>query len=305
MDGGGAVTRLLPLALLIALILPAPACAEAPWASYPLDLVPSTWDGPLYDVPALAALPPAVDLSAHLPPIGDQGAQGSCVAWAVGYYYKGYQERVERGWSVTDPAHQFSPAYLYNQRNTDDCAGAAGMSIYGGMTIVRDRGAATLAAFPYDASDPCTPPGAGVVAEAWEYRTVDFAPLFIGAGTADVGALKALLAQGEPFVIAVPVYVAFYRVSAVAPVVGHPVEGEQRGRHALLVAGYDDALGAFLAVNSWGPTWGVGGRGYLSYEFVQRDAIEAWVMTDYVGGGAAREWRALLPALTREGRNDR
>jgi hypothetical protein len=280
--------------------LSAPALADAPWVSYPLGLVPSTWDGLLYNASAvsLAALPPAVDLSAHLPPIGDQGRQGSCVGWALGYYYKGFQESVERSWSMTDVGHQFSPAYLYNQRNTDDCAGTSGMSLRGGMTILRDKGAASLAAFPYNANDPCTLPSADVMAAAWEYRIVDFAPLFLGAGTADVAVLKALLARGEPFVLSVPVYSGFYRVSASAPVVERPAAGEERrGGHALFVVGYDDARGGFLVVNSWGVDWGVDGRGYLSYEFVQHDATEAWVMTDHVGEGAPQpsEWRTWLP----------
>jgi hypothetical protein len=216
----------------------------------------------------------------------------------LGYYYKSFQESVERSWSMTDVGHQFSPAYLYNQRNTDNCNQGAGMSINGGLSILRDKGAALLSAFPYDANDPCTLPSADVVADAWQYRVVEYAPLFLGAGTADLAVLKALLARGEPFVLAVPVYANFYHVSASAPVVQRPAAGEWRhGGHALFVAGYDDALGGFLVVNSWGADWGVNGRGYLSYEFVQHDATEGWVMVDHVDEGApmTNEWRAWLP----------
>ena len=37
-------------------------------------------------------LPLSFDLSDHLPAIGNQGAQGSCVGWATGYYLKSLQE---------------------------------------------------------------------------------------------------------------------------------------------------------------------------------------------------------------------
>ncbi len=41
-------------------------------------------------------LPPQSDLSGGFPPAGNQGNQGSCVAWAVGYdlrsYYEGRRE---------------------------------------------------------------------------------------------------------------------------------------------------------------------------------------------------------------------
>jgi hypothetical protein len=35
-----------------------------------------------------ASLPNSVDLSQWDPPVGDQGQVGSCVSWAVGYYYR-------------------------------------------------------------------------------------------------------------------------------------------------------------------------------------------------------------------------
>ena len=61
-----------------------------------------------------AVLPESVDNSAGLPPVGDQGNQSSCVAFTFGYYCMTYAEAKEHGWSPADPAHQFSPAYIYN-----------------------------------------------------------------------------------------------------------------------------------------------------------------------------------------------
>ena len=42
-------------------------------------------------------LPLAVDLSKDMPPVGNQGKQNSCVAWAVAYVLKSYQEKIEEG----------------------------------------------------------------------------------------------------------------------------------------------------------------------------------------------------------------
>ena len=50
----------------------------------------------------------------------------------------------------------------------------------------------------------------------------------------------------------------------------------------MLMVGYDDAMGGFLAVNSWGSDWGLNGYLYLSYDFVRSNVWEAWVMTDHV-----------------------
>ena len=40
-------------------------------------------------------MPPEHDLSEFLPEVGNQGKQGSCVAWATGYYLKSFQENYE------------------------------------------------------------------------------------------------------------------------------------------------------------------------------------------------------------------
>ena len=62
------------------------------------------------------ALSTSVDLSSYLPPVSSQ-FHLDCVAWAVGYYYKTFQEKKKRGWDVSLPEHQFSPSFLYNQCN--------------------------------------------------------------------------------------------------------------------------------------------------------------------------------------------
>src|SRR4051794_14355576 len=47
--------------------------------------------GTVSHVPRFRAfVPPFRDLSASFPPPGDQGKQGSCVAWSLGYALRGY-----------------------------------------------------------------------------------------------------------------------------------------------------------------------------------------------------------------------
>src|ERR1700742_1399076 len=66
-----------------------------------------------------AYLPAEKDLSARFPAVGDQGPQGSCTAWAVGYALRSYYEGLRQGWDVADKAHQVSPASIYNRLNQD------------------------------------------------------------------------------------------------------------------------------------------------------------------------------------------
>ena len=267
---------------LAALLFLAPC---VPVAADGLGLIPTVTNLPLYEPVALRALPVTVDLSTNLPPAGSQGAQQSCVAWAVGYYYKGWQESVEQGWDVNDPAHQFSPAFVYNQR-AQGCRVDNGMSFADAMGIITNHGVAPLTSFPARTDDPCKIPDDSVLLSAWPYRTAGFAPLFLGLGEANIATLKTVLALGQPFVIGVAAYDSIWRVTVDAPVLDVPDDGETlHGWHALLVVGYDDAMGTFKAVNSWGPTWGDGGYGYLSYAFVQQEAVEAWVMIDHAEVG--------------------
>src|SRR5436853_3676860 len=100
-------------------------------------------------------LPSSIDLSNKMPPAGNQGHQSSCVAWAVGYACKSYQEKIEEGnnyWngsSVNQDA-VFSPAYIYNQINN----GIDGGSLFtDAMNILSSQGAVKLSDMPYNESD--------------------------------------------------------------------------------------------------------------------------------------------------------
>lgn len=278
---------LLVLVLLAVLALGpvAPARAESPYKQIPLGLIPSVGEWTEYQpeptVGIMSVLPTRVDLSDHLPPVGSQGSQGSCVAWVVGYYYKTYQEAVERGWSTTSAEHQFSPAYIYNQRSTSDCSNRnTGMSFWDAFTITKNQGVAPLSLFPYNPADACTQPNDAVRAAAYPYRAEGFE--FVNYGQ-DLDVLKRLLAQGKPVAVAIPVYESFYRITAQNPVLEPPAPGETLyGGHGMLMVGYDDAIGGFLTVNSWGPNWGLNGYLYLSYDFVRHNVWEAWVMNDHV-----------------------
>lgn len=273
--------------VLASLSLPSLAAAAPAPKGHGLGLVPSRGELPRADlsrwIRPFALLPSVVDLSAGLPPVDDQGPQSSCVGWALGYYYKTLQEGAERGWDVRLTQHQFSPAWIYNQRPADDCSRDLGMSYYAGLMILRDLGAATLSAFPYNFDDTCTQPSQAVADAALTYRAQGFGNIFAIQGDANLDTLKNLLASGQAFALAVPVYSSFFAVTYDDPIVQRHSQNESYyGGHALIIVGYDESMMAFKAVNSWGPSFGRDGFVYLSYDFVSYDSWEAWVMYDEV-----------------------
>lgn len=80
-----------------------------------LHMVPNLYNSSL-------SLPASVDLTNQFPSVADQGYLGSCVAFAVGYALKTYQEGLDWSWNIQTINHIFSPAYIYNQIHADNSA---------------------------------------------------------------------------------------------------------------------------------------------------------------------------------------
>ncbi len=97
--------------------------------------------------------------------------------------------------------------------------------------------------------------------------------------------VKAYLAGGLPCMFGFPVY-SEYDQPLPGGLVAYPGTGSvYRGGHANVAVGYDDSLqigtdrGALLIRNSWGPEWGLGGYGWMSYQYVLKGlANDFWSM---------------------------
>src|SRR5580693_8882883 len=67
-------------------------------------------------------LPEAANLQRYAPNVGDQGHQGSCVAWSSAYAARTIEEAARTG---EDPnGVRFSPSFLYNQIGIENCDGS-------------------------------------------------------------------------------------------------------------------------------------------------------------------------------------
>jgi hypothetical protein len=81
-------------------------------------------------------LPESANLQRFAPAVGNQGQQGSCVAWSSAYAARSILESARTG----QPAEnlKFSPAFLYNQIGLDGCQGSY---IIRAMEFMTQRGA--------------------------------------------------------------------------------------------------------------------------------------------------------------------
>lgn len=221
------------------------------------------------------ALPAAVDLSLKMPPVGNQGQEGSCVSWAAAYAMRGYEARQDV-WASgiaasSDPAFNFSPAFVYNQVNGGRDGGS---TIPAALTLLQQKGAATLADMPYVAGQYTLKPSAAALANAAHYKLSTFGYI----APTDLNSMKAQLAAGLPIVLAIKVYPNFFALGYGQ--IYSSISGAYAGGHAVTAVGYDDSKQAMQIINSWGSGWGTAGYGWISYAALSQIALEAYSAVD-------------------------
>lgn len=212
-------------------------------------------------------LPEAANLQRFAPSVGDQGQQGSCVAWSSGY---GARTILEAAKTNQDPNQlRFSPSFLYNNIKLEGCQGSY---VLKAMEFMSKQGAVPYDQFPYRDDDCDRQPPSQLYTEASQHRIAGFNRLTRGdnADAIDLNAIRANLAQGAPVVIGMMVGQSFMQ-----PMMGQdvwePAAGDRNmmgfGGHAMCVVGYDDKKygGAFLLMNSWTAKWGNNGFAWVRY----------------------------------------
>ena len=262
--------------------------------------LPAEMVGPL----ELEQLPAGVDHSAGLPPVGDQGPKGTCVAWASTYYYRTFQEGAAHGWSLAlpdgsaDPDHVFSPAWTFSIGGTldDDCSG---MMTSDAFAIFEEQGATTLSVMP-NVYSPWYEPTALQKGAAFPYRALGFDltgyPQYIyqrwlSGFYAPYGYTPE---EGDIFTAGIEVPDGFHDPIGTCPnmwVDPALIETQPSGGgHLITVIGYSDTIeftggflptavytGGFQIINSWGQDWGCDGKTWIPYD--------AWDAT--LGDGSA------------------
>ncbi|GAB4370427.1 MAG: hypothetical protein Kow0042_12660 [Calditrichia bacterium] len=213
---------------------------------------------------------------AYLPPIGNQGSQGSCTAWAVVYYFKTYQEAREKQWDPSLPENQCSPAFAYNLINGGRDGGSY---ISDAFKLLQEMGCGTMADMPYNAGNYTDWPNETAFENGTIFRTQN-THYISTRNTFGIDQIKQVLNNGELLVIGISVYPNFDNIAAYNyTYCVSDAYGSSRGGHAVAIVGYDDnkqthdGPGAFRMVNSWGSGWGQSGFWWMSYEAVKSSKL--------------------------------
>jgi C1A family cysteine protease len=242
---------------------------------------------------ALHAPPPKVDLRTWCSPIENQLQLGSCTAHAAMGVVE-YYERRAKGRHLDG-----SRLFVYKvTRNLLQVTGDTGAWLRNTMAALVMCGVPEERYWPYTDKTPDfdrePPQFAYAVAdnfEALKYFAHD--PLSANRPRADVVAsVKQYVAAGVPSMFGFWGYPSFDSSDADGSIplpTDTELSGDPAWGHAIVVVGYDDGFkitntvnhrtttGAFLIRNSWGPTWGQHGYGYMPYEYALRNAaMDFW-----------------------------
>jgi hypothetical protein len=233
-------------------------------------------------------LPESANLLKYAPAVGDQGKQGSCVAWSSAYGARTILEATRTGENPN--SIKFSPAFLYNQIGMDGCEGSY---INRAMEFMSQKGSVPYESFPYSDQDCSRQPDQQLLDQAKQFRMRGSNRLTVGDHTdkIDLRAIKENLSQGAPVVIGMMVG-GSYMQPMMGQDVWNPTQDDASmmgfGGHAQCVVGYDDAKygGAFLIMNSWGPQWGNNGFAWVRYKHFQYFVREAYGLESMPAVGA-------------------
>ena len=223
----------------------------------------------------LGTPPPSVDHTTKpwFPPIGNQDGEGSCTAWAVGYYMKTFQEAWEHAWNLSEaewlggytghptPAYQdriMSPDFIYHLINEGVDEGS---SFPDAIDLVCTIGACAWQKMPYDPADHASWPSEEAWREAPLYRGNSSGYEYLWLDTNDdITSLKNWIASDHLAVMAVDANKYLFLTSQDIWTLDNYVVSELN--HANTIVGYDDNIsyteegeprqGAFKIANSWG-----------------------------------------------------
>ena len=236
----------------------------------------------------------ACNNSEGLPPVGNQVVAGSCYAWAAAYYYLTHLQWQEYGWNVNDPAHQCSPAFVYNLTNggVDNGASTGEYARRDAFKVFETMGCATMADMRYRYNRYRSFPDETTFRNGMRFRTLT--THYIETDTpSGIQNLKDHLLEGNLAVLGIFGYENLNNIHLYDDT--YCVSQTTGGRlywHEVTVIGFDDSLatpdglGAFRIVNSLGSNWGDSGFFWMSYEAVMDSKTAsgyAMYATDRIG----------------------
>ena len=209
-------------------------------------------------------LPSSYQLST--PAIQDQGGEGSCVPFAVGYVATSVSQYYQTSaTSYNFSTNVFSPEFIYNQIKTSDCG--SGTGVINALNFLVNTGVCSWQSMPYSSSNGCSLfPTSSQTSEAANYKITGYSSVPVS----DIIAIKTMLINKHAVIITIATDNSFW--AAQPGFIWNHYSGPMGISHCLAICGYDDTKHAYKVMNSWGTTWGDAGFSWIDYDFLPQSA---------------------------------
>lgn len=192
------------------------------------------------------------------PPVGDQGTEGSCVGWGVGYAATSIIRYPDfNNWNTA----RRSPSYVYNQIKVGSCA--SGSYVSDALNLCKNQGVCSIVSMPYLDGQCYINPTNSQRNEASQNKVTGWSSL----NRKDIKGIKQALDLGYPVPIAFDVTKAFDDMGNRDGIWDNNY-GTVRGGHCTCIVGYDNKKKMFKVENSWGSNWGDNGYFWVTYDLV-------------------------------------
>lgn len=244
---------------------------------------------PSFSLPPTLNLPDKIDLSDKMPPVGNQGYQGSCAAFAVSYAMKSYQEKKQFNWAYIENGSMkndriCSPSFVFNtvKRMTNNYNCLEGIYFAEAFDILGSIGTSWLSDFAYDEQNCSKQPNPNTIQKA----SVNKISTYTGVNFKNIDEIKYNLYVGNPVVIGVMLddffqpdgfqafkerqHYTFIPKGILSP----------NNYHAMVCTGYNNQSNSFQVLNSWGGDWGNAGYVDIPYKWFSKVVLEAYTMND-------------------------
>lgn len=214
--------------------------------------------------------------SLNMPPVRDQGKEGSCTAFAVAYACQSYyfNTRYLKNYALGEKG-LFSPRFLHNNTKTGDCKSAS-VTYTDAFEFMENSGVSTWANMPYISGDNCDNKGTIEQIERASYFKLETQPweAYRIQDTIKNYFKYLLYEKKSPIMIGVDIDTGFMKKGNRNQffIWKNSLGGKKEG-HAMVIVGWDDNvkgthIGAWKVMNSWGPNWGDNGYAWIAYNYL-------------------------------------
>jgi hypothetical protein len=195
------------------------------------------------------------------PPVGNQGNEWTCAAFASGYGARSIEQYYRtKATSYNTASNIYSPEYIYNQTKFSDCG--SGTSITATLDLMKNKGVATWNSMPYSDANGCSLlPTAAQDADAALYKIGGYSKIL----NTDKVAIKSMINSNHAVIATIVADNSF--LNAKAGFIWKVYSGSGAAGHALIICGYDDSKNAYKVMSSWGTAWGDAGYSWIDYDF--------------------------------------